>query len=59
MNTKLQSICDSQERRLDLFATASQVSNYIGARALLSGLLNVKWLLGDRGYDADSLRDAL
>jgi transposase len=35
------------------------VSDYIGARALLSGLPNVRWLLGDRGYDADWLRDRL
>ena len=43
----------------DLFITAGQVSDYIGARALLSGLPNVEWLLGDRGYDADWLREAL
>ena len=59
MNTKLYAICDSQGRPLDLFITAGQVSNYIGAWALLSGLPNVEWLLGDRGYDADWLRDAL
>ena len=34
-------------------------SDYIGARALLSSLPNVDWLLGDRGYDADWFRDAL
>ena len=34
-------------------------SDYIGARALLSRLPNVKWLLGDRGYDADWFREAL
>jgi transposase len=34
------------------------VSDYIGARALLSGLPNVKWLLGDRGYDAAWFREA-
>ena len=55
MNTKLHAICDSQGRPLDLFITAGQVSDYIGARALLSGLPNVRWLLGDRGYDADWL----
>jgi transposase len=38
---------------------AGQVSDYIGARALLGGLPNVKWLLGDRGYDADWFREAL
>lgn len=59
MNTKLHAICDSRGRPLDLFITAGQVSDYIGARALLSGLPNVEWLLGDRGYDADWLREAL
>ena len=42
-----------------MFITAGQVSDYIGARALLSRLPNVKWLLGDRGYDADWFREAL
>jgi len=59
MNTKLHAICDSQGRPLNLFVTAGQVSDYIGARALLSSLPKVDWLLGDRGYDADWFRDAL
>ena len=59
MNTKLHAICDSQGRPIDLFLTAGRVSDYIGARALVSGLPNVKWLLGDRGYDADWFREAL
>lgn len=59
MNTKLHAICDSQGRPLDLFVTAGQVSDYIGARALLSSLPKVEWLLGDRGYDADWFREAL
>jgi transposase len=37
MNTKLHTICDSQGRPLDLFVTTGQVSDYIGARALLGG----------------------
>src|SRR5699024_8998786 len=53
MNTKLHAVCDSQGRPLNLFVTAGQVSDYIGARALLGSLPNVEWLLGDRGYDAD------
>lgn len=57
--TKLHAICDGQGRPIDLFVTAGQVSDYIGARALLSGLPKVKWLLGDRGYDADWFREAL
>jgi transposase len=59
MNTKLHALCDSQGRPLRLFVTAGQVSDYIGARALLSSLPKVDWLLGDRGYDADWFRDAL
>ena len=59
MNTKLHAICDSEGRPLNLFVTAGQVSDYIGARALLSSIPNVDWLLGDRGYDADWFRDAL
>ncbi|CUH44491.1 Transposase [Ruegeria atlantica] len=59
MNTKLHAICDSQGRPLDLFVTAGQVSDYIGARAMLSNLPRADWLLGDRGYDADWFREAL
>ena len=59
MNTKLHAICDSRGRPIDLFLTAGPVSDYIGARALISRLPNVKWLLGDRGYDADWFREAL
>ena len=60
MNTKLHAVCDSQGRPNSFFVTAGQVvSDYIGARALLSSLPNVGWLLGDRGYDADWFREAL
>ena len=58
MNTKLHAICDSQGRPLNLFVTAGQVSDYFGARALLSSLPDVGWLLGDRGYYADWFREA-
>ena len=47
------------KRPLNLFVTAGQVSDYIGARALLSSLPDVDWLPGDRGYDADWFREAL
>ena len=46
-------------RPIDLFLTAGSVSDYIGARALVSRLPSVEWLLGDRGYDADWFREAL
>ena len=59
MNTKLHAICDSKGRPLNLFVTAGSISDYIGARARLSSLPKVDWLLGDRGYDADWFREAL
>jgi len=59
MNTKLHAVCDSQGRPLGLFITAGQVSGYIDARAMLSSLPGVDWLLGDRGHDADRFREAL
>jgi len=59
MKTKLHAICNSQGRPLNLFVTAGQVSDYIGARALVSSLPTVEWQLGDRGYDADWFREAL
>jgi transposase len=39
--------------------TAGQVSDYIGAAALLDSLPRVQWLLGDRSDDAAWFRDAL
>ncbi len=59
MNTKLHAICDSLGRPINFFVTAGQVSDYIGAAALLGSLPKVDWLLGDRGYDADWFRNAL
>jgi len=59
MNTKLYAACDRQGRPIDLFVTVGPVSDYVGARALLSSLPKVDWLLGDRGYDADWFKEAL
>jgi transposase len=59
MNTKLHAVTDAQGRPIRLFVTAGQVSDYIGARALLNSLTNADWLLVDRGYDADWFREAL
>ncbi len=39
--------------------TAGEVSDYTGARALVSSLPAADWLLGDRGYDAGWFREAL
>jgi transposase len=59
MNTKLHAVTDPNGRLLSLFMTASQISDYIGAAALLNDLPKAQLLLGDRGYDADRFRDAL
>ncbi|WP_163500665.1 transposase, partial [Escherichia coli] len=50
MNTKLHAVTDANGRPLSFFMTAGQVSDYIGAAALLDELPKAQWLLGDRGY---------
>ena len=59
MNTKLHAVTDATGRPIRFFVTAGQVSDYTGARALLSSLPDADWLLGDRGYDADWFREDL
>jgi transposase len=59
MNTKLHAVTDARGRPIRFFMSAGQVSDYIGARALMSSLPIADWLIADRGYDADWFRDAL
>ena len=59
MNTKLRAVTDTIGRPIQFFMTASQVSDYTGARAMVSGLPPADWLLGDRGYDADWFREVI
>ena len=59
MNTKLHAVTDKIGRPIRFFMTAGQVSDYTGARALVSSLPAADWLLGDRGYDADWFREDL
>ncbi len=59
MNTELHALCNSYGRPISFFVSADQVSDYIGARALLSSLPDVDWLLRDRGYDAVWFLEAL
>ncbi|THD71186.1 IS5 family transposase [Thalassobius vesicularis] len=59
MNTKLHAVTDTKGRPIRFFMSAGQVSDYIGAGALLSSLPKVDWLLGERGYDAGWFREAL
>ena len=56
MNTKLHAGPHANGRPISLFMTAGQVSNYIGAAAMLDSLPRAQRLLGDRGYDADGFR---
>ncbi|SEQ84578.1 Transposase DDE domain-containing protein [Loktanella sp. DSM 29012] len=58
-DTKLHAVTDVRGRPIRFFMTAGQVSDYTGARALLSSLPTADWLLGDRGYDADWFREGL
>ena len=58
-NTKLHAVADARGRPLTFFITAGQVSDYMGAAALLKGLPKAEWLLADRGDDADWYREAL
>ena len=55
MNTKLHVLADALGRPINMFLSAGQTSDYIGARALLSSIPQAGVLLGDRGYDADWL----
>lgn len=48
MNTKLDLIGDSDGHSLNLSVTAGQVSDHIGARALVNRLPKVDWLRGPR-----------
>ncbi len=59
MNTKLHAVTDTAGRPIRFFMTAGQVSDFSGARALVSSLPAADWLLGDRGYDADWFREDL
>ena len=59
MNTELHAVTDANGGPISLFTTAGQVSDYTAAAVLLDSLPKAQWLLGDRGYDADSFRDAL
>ena len=59
MNSKLHVVCDSKGRPIQMYLSAGQTSDFIGAAGLLQHLPRVKSLLADRGYDADWFRNAL
>ena len=59
MNSKLHVVCDSKGRPIQMYLSACQSSDYVGAAGLLRLLPPVKCLLAGRGYDADWLHSAL
>ena len=59
LNSKLHAVTDDMGRPVRLLLAAGNVSDYIGARALLASLPAAKWMLADRGYDADWFREGL
>jgi len=59
LTSKLHAICDGAGRPLRLHLTAGQVSDYLGAEALMGNLPSANLMIGDRGYDANWFRTAL
>ncbi len=53
MKAKLHALCSGRGRALNLSVTAGQIRDYIGERALLTGLPDADSLLVDHGHDAD------
>ena len=59
MNSKLHAICDARGRPLVMLLSEGQMSDFKGAALMFDALPKTKVLIGDRGYDADWLRQAL
>ncbi len=56
---QLHAVTNTEGRPIRFFPSAGQVSDYTDALALLDTLLRAHWLLADRGYNVDWLRDVL
>ena len=52
-------VSDGRGRPLTFFLSPGQMSDAKGALVLMAQLPQAKRLLGDKGYDADWLRDEL
>ena len=59
MNSKLHAVCDGHGRPIILLLSEGQISDYKGTSIIADVLPPAKWLLADRGYDADWFREAL
>ena len=52
-------MCNGEGKPIAFYLTAGQVSDYKGAEKLLPMLPQSEYFIGDRGYDADWLREQL
>jgi transposase len=59
LNSKLHAVCDGQGRPVIMLLSEGQMSDYKGAALIIDALPPARELLGDKGYDADWLRQAL
>lgn len=59
MNTKVHAVTDTAGWPIRFFLIDGQVSDYAGARALVSNFPAADWLLASRAYNADWFREAL
>lgn len=55
----MHAVCNDEGKPVALYLTAGQVNDYKGARELLPTLPKAKYFIGDKGYDADWLREYL
>lgn len=59
LNSKLHAVCDGHGRPLIMLLSEGQMSDYKDAALMINAFPKAKVLLGDRGYDAKWVRDAL
>ena len=58
LTTKIHAACDSKGRPIRFILSAGQESDYSKALDLINGF-KMDYLLADKGYDADYIRDAI
>lgn len=59
LNANQHAVCDDRARPRVMLLREGQMSDYKGAARILPSLPKTKVLLGDKGYDADWLRQVL
>jgi transposase len=59
LNSKLHTVCDDRGRPRVMLLTEGQMSDYKGAALIFDAMPPAPVPLGDPGYDADWLRQAL